>query len=55
MEENVTCFTNNTASDEELINEVQDLIFRFQDPDLSMKDREEIFNKIIQLTDQLTD
>jgi hypothetical protein len=59
MEDNVFCFTNNTElyndSDDELIEEVQDLISRFQDPDLPMKDREEIFKKIVQLTDQLTD
>ncbi|HLS08123.1 hypothetical protein [Lentibacillus sp.] len=53
MEDNVFCFTNNTElyndSDDELIEEVQDLISRFQDPDLPMKDREEIFKKIVQL------
>ncbi|TFJ91304.1 hypothetical protein [Lentibacillus salicampi] len=58
MQDNVVSFTKNTepysCSDDELIEKVQDLISRFQDPDLSKETREEIFNKIIQLTDRLT-
>ncbi|MFD1360792.1 hypothetical protein [Lentibacillus salinarum] len=59
MQDNLVCFQHNTeqcsCSDDELIEEVQELISRFQDPGISEKTRKEIFNKIIQLTDQLTD
>ncbi|RYG73300.1 hypothetical protein EU245_07205 [Lentibacillus lipolyticus] len=58
MQNNVICFpTKNklyTPSAEESIREeVHHLISRFQDPDLSMKAREEIFNKIIHFTGEL--
>ncbi|QKY71498.1 hypothetical protein [Lentibacillus sp. CBA3610] len=58
MEDNVVSFKNNAkrfnCSDEELIKKLQDLISRFQDPNLSKKDREAVFQRINQLTDQLT-
>lgn len=59
MRDNIICFQNNTepyhCSDDELIDEIQNLISQFQDPGLPEKTRKEIFNKIIQLTDRLTD
>ncbi|TRM11587.1 hypothetical protein FH966_07690 [Lentibacillus cibarius] len=58
MQDNVIFFSTKNkhykpSADESISEEVHQLISRFQDPDLPMKVREEIFNKIIHFTGEL--